>query len=139
MRRRRIILVVTGDAGSGKTSLVESACHGRCSDSPIAVLPPARLPADVIQCPDDVGDLLVIDTSSKKEDARRTDAALRAAAAVVVCVDAGRRGALGRLCSHWLPEVARVNPGAPVVVAVCKDDRESKIDLGDLREVRYQI
>jgi GTPase SAR1 family protein len=60
---------------------------------------------------------------------------VRAAAAVIVCVDAASRPGLERLRTHWLPEVARLNPGAPVVVAVCKDDREERIDLGELREV----
>jgi hypothetical protein len=66
-----------------------------------------------------------------------SSASIAAAAAVIVCVDATRPSSLERLRSFWLPEVGRLNPGAPVVVAVCKDDREDKMDLVELREVIY--
>lgn len=86
--------------------------------------------------PRQVSELLVVDTSSREEDARQLEASLRAAAAVVVCVDPRRKGALGRLRRKWLPEAARLAPGAPVVVAVCKDDGAGgRADLGELREV----
>lgn len=133
---RSVSIVVVGDAGSGKTSLISSACLEQFSEQPVPVLPVARFPAELLNSPDDVGELLVADTSSKLEDARATEAALRAAAAVVVCVDAAAPRALERLRGHWLPEVARLNPAAPVVVAVCKDDREDRVDLAVLREVR---
>lgn len=125
-----------GDPGVGKTSLITAACHEQYSDNPIPVLPAARFPAELLNSPEgEMGELLVVDTSSKPEDSRQNEASIRAAAAVVVCVDATRKSSLDRLRSHWLQEVARLNPGAPVVVAVCKDDREDKIDLGELREV----
>jgi len=51
-------------------------------------------------------------------------------------VDATRPSGLERLRRLWLPEVERLNPGVPVVVAVCQEDREERIDLDELREVR---
>lgn len=131
---RSVSIVVVGDPGSGKTSLISSACLEQFSEQPVPVLPVARFPAELLNSPDDVGELLVADTSSKPEDARATEAALRAAAAVVVCVDAAQPRSLERLRAHWLPEVARLNASAPVVVAVCKDDRDDRVDLSLLRE-----
>jgi len=135
---RSVAIAVVGDAGVGKTSLITAACQEQFSDSPVPVLPTARFPAELLNSPEDLGELLVIDTSSRNEDARATEGAVRTAAAVVVCIDATRQRSLERLRSHWLPEVARLNPGAPVVVAVCKDDREDRVDLTVLRQVRWR-
>jgi Ras family protein T1 len=132
---RSVAIAVVGDPGVGKTSLIAAAVNETFSDAPPPVLPPARFPAELLNSPDDLGELLVIDTSSRPEGAAATEAAVRSAAAVVVCIDAARAVTLDRLRSHWLPEVARLNPGAPVVVAVCKDDRSDKADLAQLREV----
>jgi Ras family protein T1 len=133
---RSVAIAVVGDAGTGKTSLISSAVTETFSDAPPPTLPPARFPAELLNSPDDLGELLVVDTSSRPEGAAATEAAVRAAAAVVLCIDASRPSTLERLRSHWLPEVARLNPGAPVVVAVCKDDRSDRADMGQLREVR---
>ncbi|KAI8466496.1 MAG: hypothetical protein J3K34DRAFT_460850 [Monoraphidium minutum] len=132
-------LAVVGDAGAGKTSLITAACLEQFSGAPVPVLPPARFPSDLVNTPDDLSDLVIVDTSSKPEDARQTEATVRAAAAVVVCVDAARGGALERLRAFWLPEAARLNPGAPVVVAVCKDDREDRGDTAQLRQAMESL
>lgn len=136
MGDRTLTVCVVGDAGVGKTSLIVAAVQEAFSDTPVPVLPVSRFPAELLHGPEGGTDILVVDTSSKPEDARATEAALRAAAAVVVCVDATRHRTLERLRAHWLPEVARLAPAAPVVVAVCKDDREDCMDMGTLREVR---
>ncbi|KAI8463172.1 MAG: hypothetical protein J3K34DRAFT_527193 [Monoraphidium minutum] len=116
MGRRTLVIAVVGDAGAGKTSLITAACHERYGDAPPPVLPAARFPAELFNSPEDVGELLVVDTSSRPEDYAATEAA-----------------GLARLKGHWLPEVARLNGGAPVVVAVCKDDRKDRLDLSELR------
>ncbi|GBF89351.1 hypothetical protein Rsub_02229 [Raphidocelis subcapitata] len=133
---RGVAITVVGDPGVGKTSLITAACQEQFSESPVPTLPTARFPPELLNSPEELagGELLVVDTSSRAEDARATEAAIRAAAAVVVCIDATRQRTLERLRSHWLPEVARLNPGAPVVVAVCKDDRGDRVDLSVLRE-----
>ncbi|GBF95707.1 hypothetical protein Rsub_08689 [Raphidocelis subcapitata] len=144
---RSIVLAVVGDPGAGKTSLVRAACH---ADGPHAaapgapppppVLPPCRFPAEVLGAAgaDAPAELLVVDTAGGADAAARAarEAALRAAAGAVVCLDPAAPGALARLRSHWLPRVARLSPGAPVVVAVCKDDLdpEGGFDQEALRE-----
>lgn len=130
------MLTVVGDPSTGKTSLCTAACQEQYSDNPVPVLPTARFPAELLNSPEDIGELLVVDTSSKPEDSRQNEASIRAAAAIVVCVDATRQQSLERLRTHWMPELTRLNPTAPVVVAVCKDDRSDRADLNQLREVR---
>lgn len=159
MQPRDVVIAVVGDAGAGKTSLVAAACRAAddscAAPSPLpAVLPPQRFPAALLAGggggSGDTGDLVIVDTPSGPSPSEAAAAALRRAAAVVVAVDGGRcgdsggaggggdgdgsGGLLGRLASVWLPEIARLNPAAPIVVALTKDDDDDEDDQEEEEE-----
>jgi len=58
-------VAVVGDPGTGKTSLISTACKGVFDGKPVPVLPPARLPPDYT--PAHVP-MVITDTSSRPED-----------------------------------------------------------------------
>eukprot|EP00983_Pelagomonas_calceolata_P132295 1161854-Pelagomonas_calceolata.AAC.8 len=60
-----IKVAVVGDAGTGKTTLISTACKGVFDGRPVPVLPPARLPPDFTSS---FVPMVVTDTSSRPED-----------------------------------------------------------------------
>lgn len=88
LRTKPVTVVVVGDARVGKTALITAAATEGFAERPPPTLPPTRLPADAT--PEGVP-LVLTDTSSRDEDRAVTEAALRAADAVVVAFDVGER------------------------------------------------
>jgi mitochondrial Rho GTPase 1 len=134
MSRRRVNIAVVGDHCSGKTSLITSAAQEVFSERPVPVLPPTRFPADFVLLAEPV-DVVAWDTSSRPEDGQAVDETLRAADVVIICFDAMRPRTLQRLRSEWLPRVSALKPGAPVIVACCKDDTDETLPTDQIREV----
>ena len=89
LRNKPVNVVVVGDARVGKTALITAAATEGFAERPPPTLPPTRLPADAT--PEGVP-LVLTDTSSREEDRAVTEAALRAADAVVVAFDVGEIG-----------------------------------------------
>lgn len=129
----RVVVAVIGDKGVGKTSLITTAAQEVYSEHPPPVVPPTRFPPDFHSEPTE---LLVFDTSSRPEDQKQTDETIRSADAVILCFDAMRRTTLERLRTFWLPELQRLKPGVPIVVACCKHDDEDIVPYDEIRAVR---
>ncbi|TVU45426.1 hypothetical protein EJB05_04913 [Eragrostis curvula] len=114
-------VVVIGDPGTGKTSLVFALATGQFADEVPSVMPPARLPADFFA--DGAGvPFTVVDTSSSPEHKERLVAECKAADAVVLTYACDRPDTVERLGSFWLPELRRLKLNAPVIVVGCKVD-----------------
>ncbi len=128
----RVNVVVVGDRASGKTSLITTAAQDVFSESPVPVVQLTRFPSDFY--PEPV-ELLVHDTSSKPEDQQHLEDTIRGADAIVLCFDAKRRNTMERLRSHWMPELQRLKPGAPVVIVCCKADTDDDAPIEQLRGV----
>jgi len=137
MSRRRINVAVVGDKGSGKTSLITSAAQEVFSERPVPVLPPTRFPADWAAASEPV-DVIAYDTSSRPEDTQAVDETIKAADVVVLCFDAQRKITMERLRTDWLPRITRLRPGAPIIIACCKDDSEGSVPMEHIREVRHR-
>jgi hypothetical protein len=135
MSRRRINVAVVGDRGAGKTSLITSAAQEVFSERPVPILPPTRFPADFAAVSEPV-DVIAYDTSSRPEDTQAVDETIKAADVVVLCFDAQRKITLQRLRTDWLPRITHLRPGAPVIIACCKDDSDETLPMDQIREVR---
>ncbi|KAM6558640.1 hypothetical protein CsatA_027879 [Cannabis sativa] len=124
-RRNGIRVVVAGDRGTGKSSLIVAAATESFSDNVPSVLSPTRLPADFF--PDFVP-LTIIDTSSSLESRTKRNEELKRADAVVLTYACDQPMTLTRLCNYWLPELRQLEVKVPVIVVGCK------LDLRDERE-----
>ncbi|GJM97017.1 hypothetical protein PR202_ga13909 [Eleusine coracana subsp. coracana] len=123
-------VVVIGDPGTGKSSLIIALATEQFPENVPGVVPPTRLPADYF--PDRVP-ITIIDTSSSPEQKAKLIAECQAADAVVLTYACDRPATLERLSSFWLPELRRLQLKAPVIVVGCKLDlRDATVLLMNL-------
>lgn len=119
-------VVVIGDAGTGKSSLIIAVATDSFPNMVAPVLPPSRLPPDFY--PDRVP-LTIIDTSSRPEDKGKMEAECKKANAIVLTYACDRPQTLERLSAHWLPELRQLGVQVPVIVVGCKLDLRSDQQL----------
>nr|CAD1817115.1 unnamed protein product [Ananas comosus var. bracteatus] len=122
--RTSVRVVVIGDQGTGKSSLIVAAATDSFPESPPRVLPPTRLPADYF--PDRVP-ITIIDTSSSPENRGKLIGQCQAADAIVLTYACDRPATLDRLTTYWLPELRRLEVQVPVIVVGCKLDLRGSI------------
>ncbi|OVA05494.1 Small GTPase superfamily [Macleaya cordata] len=117
--KANVRVVVVGDHGTGKSSLIVTAAAETFPQNVPPVLPPTRLPADFY--PDRVP-VTIIDTSSSLENRIKLAQELRLADAVVLTYACDQPATLDRLSTFWLPELRRLEVKVPVIVVGCKLD-----------------
>nr|XP_043631970.1 mitochondrial Rho GTPase 1-like [Erigeron canadensis] len=120
-------IVVAGDRGTGKTTLIVKAATDSFPTKVPPLLPPTRMPEEMF--PDRVP-VTVIDTSSSLESRGKLADELQRADAVVLTYACDQPATLDRLSTFWLPELRRLEVKVPVIVAGCKLD---------LREEHYPL
>ncbi|PON55290.1 Parvalbumin [Parasponia andersonii] len=123
--RNGVRVVVAGDRGTGKSSLIVAAATESSPENVSPVLSPTRLPADFF--PDFVP-LTIIDTSSSLESRSKRNEELKRADAVVLTYACDQPMTIARLRSFWLPELRQLKVKVPVIIVGCK------LDLRDERE-----
>ncbi|KAL4202443.1 hypothetical protein AMTRI_Chr02g221090 [Amborella trichopoda] len=133
--RNSVRVVVIGDPGTGKSSLITSVATESFPESVPPMLPPTRLPVDFY--PDRVP-LVIIDTSSRPEDRSRLASECRLADAVVLTYACDEPSTLDRLSTFWLPELRSLDVNVPVIVVGCKLDLRDDQQLS-LEEVMSPI
>eukprot|EP00897_Mesotaenium_endlicherianum_P008582 jgi/Mesen1/7752/ME000407S06972 len=109
-------IVVIGDQGTGKSSLITSVATESFPERAPPVLPPTRLPPQ----PESSVPLMLIDTSSRKEDFASVEAEIKRADAIVVTYSCADASTLQSLSTTWMPLVRRLAVEVPVVVVGCK-------------------
>ncbi|CAH1436836.1 unnamed protein product [Lactuca virosa] len=129
-------IVVAGDRGTGKSSLIITAAAEAFPANVPPVLPPTRLPEDMF--PDRVP-VTVIDTSSSLENRGKLADELKRADAVVLTYACDQPATLDRLSTFWLPELRRLEVKVPVIVAGCKLDLRDEQQPVSLEQVMSPI
>ncbi|XP_064951043.1 mitochondrial Rho GTPase 1-like isoform X4 [Musa acuminata AAA Group] len=127
--RTSVRVVVMGEAGTGKSSLIVAVATESFPENVPHVIPPTRLPADYY--PDRVP-LTIIDTSSRPENKAKLIAECKSADAIVLTYACDRPSTLDRLSTYWLPELRRLEAKVPVIVVGCK------LDLRDEQQVSLE-
>ncbi|KAI4311127.1 hypothetical protein MLD38_036047 [Melastoma candidum] len=107
-------IVVVGDRGTGKSSLICTAATEVFPGNVPPFLPPTRLPEDTY--PDRVP-ITIIDTSSRVEESSKLGEELRRADAVVLTYACEHPETLDRPSTFWLPELRRQSIAAAAPVA----------------------
>ncbi|XP_059652447.1 mitochondrial Rho GTPase 1-like [Cornus florida] len=134
--RQPVRIVVAGDRGTGKSSLIVTAAADTFPTSMPPVLPPTRLPDDLY--PDRVP-LTIIDTSSSTESGGKLAEELKRADAVVLTYACDQPATLDRLSTFWLPELRRLEVKVPVIVVGCKLDLRDEQHPVSLEQVMSPI
>ncbi|KAL4308804.1 hypothetical protein GQ457_01G053260 [Hibiscus cannabinus] len=134
--RTGVRVVVAGDRGTGKSSLISAAASDSFPDYVQAVLPPTRLPSDFY--PDGVP-VTIVDTSSSMESRVKLIDELKRADAVVLTYACDQPTTLSRLSTFWLPELRKLEIKAPVIVVGCKLDLRDERQPMNLEQVMAPI
>ncbi|MBA0708830.1 hypothetical protein Golax_023919 [Gossypium laxum] len=134
--RTGVRVVVAGDRGTGKSSLISAAASDAFPEYVPAVLPPTRLPSDFY--PDGVP-VTIVDTSSSMESRVKLIDELKRADAVVLTYACDQPMTLSRLSSFWLPELRKLEIKAPVIVVGCKLDLRDERQPMNLEQVMAPI
>ncbi|PIA44822.1 hypothetical protein AQUCO_01700429v1 [Aquilegia coerulea] len=117
--KTEVRLVVAGDPGTGKTSLILAVQNDSVPQQVVSVLPTTRLPDDFY--PDRVP-VTIVDTSSSLENRNKLAQELKLADAVVLTYACDQPETLDRLTTFWLPELRKLEVRVPVIVVGCKLD-----------------
>ncbi|KAK7242987.1 hypothetical protein RIF29_37769 [Crotalaria pallida] len=112
-------VVVAGDRGTGKSTLIAAIASETFPEAVARVLPPTVLPHDLF--PDHVP-LTLVDTSSILEKQGKRNEELKRADVVVLTYACNDPTSFTRLTSYWLPELDKLEVKSPVIVVGCKLD-----------------
>ncbi|XP_052187372.1 mitochondrial Rho GTPase 1-like isoform X2 [Diospyros lotus] len=134
--RTGIRIVVAGERGTGKSSLIVTAVTDDFPADVPSLLPPMRLPVDFY--PDGVP-VTIIDTSSSVENRGKVAEELKRADAVVLTYACDQPATLDRLSAFWLPELRRLEVKVPVIVVGCKLDLRDDQQTVNLEQVMSPI
>ncbi|KAL6210541.1 hypothetical protein ACLB2K_015773 [Fragaria x ananassa] len=124
-RRTGVRVVVVGDRGTGKSSLIVSLATETFPENLPPVLPPTTLPADLY--PDRVP-VTIIDTSSSLDSSVKRSEELKRADVVMLTYACDQPITLDRISGYWLPELRRLEVNVPVILVGCKMDLRDEHD-----------
>ncbi|BFG43174.1 hypothetical protein CerSpe_294480 [Prunus speciosa] len=122
-KRTGVRVVVAGDRGTGKSTLISAVATETFDRNVPPVLPPTRLPADLYN---DLVPLTVIDTSSSLENSSKRNEELKRADVVVLTYACDQPMTLSRLSTYWLPELRHLGVKVPVILVGCKLDLQDE-------------
>ncbi|KAI3767707.1 hypothetical protein L2E82_18063 [Cichorium intybus] len=122
-------IVVAGDRGTGKSSLIVTAAGNDFPANVPPVLPPTRLQKGMVPVhwlPERVP-VDVIDTSARLVDE------LKSADVVLLTYAFDKPSTVDRLSTFWLPELRRLDVRLPIILVGCK------MDLNDEQQSRQAL
>ncbi|EFJ25633.1 MIRO family protein [Selaginella moellendorffii] len=139
-------VVVVGDPGTGKSSLIVAAAAESFPDKAPPVLLPTKLPPDFL--PDRVP-LTIIDTPSRPEDRELVEQECKKADTIVLTYACDQPSTLESIQTYWLPELRALEVKVPIIVVGCKldlrQDKEPMLEqvmapiMHDFREIETCI
>ncbi|XP_031252100.1 mitochondrial Rho GTPase 1-like isoform X4 [Pistacia vera] len=142
--RSSVRVVVVGDPGTGKSSLISAVAFGTVPKKVPPVHPPTRLPPGFYR---DRVPVTVIDTSSRLENKGKNNEKLnnadaeelKKADAVILTYACDQPMSLSSLTSFWLPQLRSLEVKVPIIVAECKSDLRGDPFSVNLKEMMEPI
>lgn len=128
VNKTKLRIVVAGDPGTGKSSLIATAANEKFAHHVPPVLPPTRLFADFYS---DRVPVTVIDTPPSFDNQNALTQELLTADAVVLTYSCDQPLTLDRLSTFWLPQLRRLQVKVPIIVVVCKLDAVNETMVRD--------
>ncbi|XP_024020110.1 mitochondrial Rho GTPase 1 [Morus notabilis] len=135
-RSGRVRIVVAGDHGTRKTSLINTVAAKKYSVNVPALSPPTVVPED--SYPGRVP-ITMIDTSSLPQHIGNVAKELKRADTVVLTYACDQPQTLDRLSSFWLPQIRQLEVKVPVIVVGCKHDLRDENQQFNLEQVMSPI
>ncbi|EXB74905.1 Mitochondrial Rho GTPase 1 [Morus notabilis] len=130
--RTRVRIVVAGDCGTGRSSLIATAAAMNPNVNVPPLLPPMILLQESFQ---PKAPLTLVDTSSRTVDFCKVAAELKQADSVVLTYACYQPHTFDRLSTFWLPKLRLLEVKVPVIVVGCKQDLRDKNQQFNLEQV----
>ncbi|PWN41181.1 hypothetical protein IE81DRAFT_303993 [Ceraceosorus guamensis] len=111
--RSDVRIVLAGDAGVGKSTLITSLIKETFVERVQKRIPEITLPSDV--CPEGVS-TKIIDTCSGPEDRGHLDSELRRASVICMVYSVAHASTFERLPTYWLPYIRSLGVNVPVIL-----------------------
>ncbi|AAF27037.1 unknown protein [Arabidopsis thaliana] len=127
-----IRIVVVGEKGSGKSSLIMAAARNTFHPNIPSLLPYTNLPSEFF--PDRIP-ATVIDTSSRPEDKGKVVKEVRQADAIVLTFAFDRPETLDRLSKYWLPLFRQLEVRVPIIVAGYEVDNKEAYNHFSIEQI----
>jgi len=118
-KEKMVRLVVVGDDGVGKSSLITAVATENAPDRVPPVLPQTILAAD--QLPDKVP-LLMYDTGNGESDRAKMELEIKRADVIVLCYAVNDMRTLESVGKKWMPLFTKLSVRVPVILVGCKMD-----------------
>ncbi|KAM7272754.1 hypothetical protein ACFE04_027417 [Oxalis oulophora] len=134
--KTNVRVVVCGDRGTGKSSLIVTAAAETFPANVPPLLPPTTLPLDYYQ---DCVPITIIDTSSSEEASGQLAVELKKADAIVLTYGCDDVTTLTNLSEFWLPKFRELEVKVPVIVVGCKLDLRPENQELTLEQVMMPI
>jgi len=144
--KEEIRIVVVGDAGVGKTSLITTLIAERFQEKVAPVVPPVTIPPQAT--PDKVL-THIIDTSSKQSDYPTVEEEIRLADSICIVYTEDDKDSFQRLQTFWLPEIRRIRkesnyeakrkPPPVIIVANKMDLKNNQLNNSNLAQTMKSI
>ncbi|CAA0381413.1 unnamed protein product [Arabidopsis thaliana] len=127
-----IRIVVVGEKGSGKSSLIMATARNTFHPNIPSLLPYTNLPSEFF--PDRIP-ATVIDTSSRPEDKGKVVKEVRQADAIVLTFAFDRPETLDRLSKYWLPLFRQLEVRVPIIVAGYEVDNKEAYNHFSIEQI----
>ncbi|ESQ49544.1 hypothetical protein EUTSA_v10020270mg [Eutrema salsugineum] len=114
-----IRIVVVGEKGTGKSSLIKAAADGFFHSKVPPLLPHTNLPSELSSDPIPA---TIVDTSSRPKDKGKVIKEVKEADAIVLTFAFDRQETVDRLSEYWLPLFRQLEVRVPIIVAGYKVD-----------------
>ncbi|ORZ29229.1 P-loop containing nucleoside triphosphate hydrolase protein [Catenaria anguillulae PL171] len=117
--RREVRILLVGDDGVGKSTLITSLIKEQFVPNIQHVVPEVTIPPEVT--PENVT-THIVDSSARPENRDKLETEIRKANVICIVYSVDEPGSFERLSSHWLPSIKSLGVNVPIVLVGNKID-----------------
>ncbi|CAH2055034.1 unnamed protein product [Thlaspi arvense] len=134
--QKPIRIVVVGENGTGKSSLIMAASDASFHPKIPPLLPHTNLPSELFSDPIPV---TIIDTSSRPKDKGEVVKQVKEADAIILTFAFDRPESYSRLSEYWLPLFRQLEVRVPIIVAGHRADIKRDHNQSSIEQIRTHM
>jgi len=123
MAQKSIRIIVIGDSGVGKTTIVTGMVSDSFQENVADVLPPVFIPAEATPAKVTTE---IVDTKNKTNNSIPSISEIESSSAICLIFDLSKKESLERIFSFWIPELKKITKIIPLIIVGNKSDKVTK-------------